>query len=120
MCRRVLGATTGVRRVPWSSTLGLVRSGGLQPTVVKTRERLKASGAEEPRRGGEGARYINRELSWLDFNERVLALAEEERRPLLERAKLAAIFSSNLDEFFQIRVSGLMEQLDAGWTTPSP
>jgi polyphosphate kinase len=88
--------------------------------VVETSERLQAPPAEAPRRSGEGARYINRELSWLDFNERVLALAEEERRPLLERAKFAAIFSSNLDEFFQIRVAGLLEQLNAGWTAPSP
>src|SRR5437879_4869545 len=71
-------------------------------------------------RSGQGARYINRELSWLDFNERVLAIAEDERRPLLERAKFLAIFSSNLDDFFQIRVAGLMEQVKAGWTSTSP
>jgi polyphosphate kinase len=59
-------------------------------------------------------RYFNRELSWLDFNERVLALAEDESRPTLERAKFLAIFSRNLDEFFQIRVSGLREQAVAG------
>jgi polyphosphate kinase len=60
------------------------------------------------------ARFFNRELSWLDFNERVLALAEDDARPPLERAKFLAIFSRNLDEFFQIRVSGLREQLIAG------
>jgi polyphosphate kinase len=59
-------------------------------------------------------RYRNRELSWLDFNERVLALAEDERVPLLERAKFLAIFSQNLDEFFQVRVAGLKDQLAAG------
>src|SRR5918992_4798668 len=59
-------------------------------------------------------RYVNRELSWLDFNERVLALAEDPARPLLERAKYLAIFGRNLDEFFQVRVAGLREQLDAG------
>src|SRR4051812_36686561 len=59
-------------------------------------------------------RYLDRELSWLEFNARVLALAENTALPLLERAKFLAIFSSNLDEFFQVRVSGLKEQLEAG------
>ena len=51
--------------------------------------------------------YFGRELSWLDFNDRVLQLAENESQPLLERVKLAAIWSSNRDEFFQIRVAGV-------------
>ncbi len=87
--------------------------------MVDTNARIEASLGDAPRRA-VGPLYINRELSWLDFNERVLALAEEDRRPLLERAKFLAIFSSNLDEFFQIRVSGLMEQVNAGWTSTSP
>ena len=62
----------------------------------------------------ESPRYLDRELSWLEFNARVLALAENASLPLLERAKFLAIFSSNLDEFFQVRVSGLKEQLEAG------
>jgi polyphosphate kinase len=63
---------------------------------------------------GAEARYLNRELSWLDFNERVLALAERRSVPLLERTKFLAIFSSNLDEFFQVRVGSLKMQLEAG------
>ncbi len=66
------------------------------------------------------SRFLNRELSQLDFNERVLALAEEDERPALERAKFLAIFSQNLDEFFQIRVSGLREQAIAGVPGTSP
>lgn len=58
--------------------------------------------------------YFNRELSWLAFNARVLAQAADERHPLLERVKFLAIFHSNLDEFFMVRVSGLRRQLAAG------
>jgi polyphosphate kinase len=62
--------------------------------------------------------YINRELSWIDFNERVLALAEDPQVPLLERVKFAAIYSSNLDEFFMVRVAGVHDQIAAGVDTP--
>ncbi len=65
-------------------------------------------------------RYFNRELSWLQFEERVLVLAEDADLPLLERAKFLAIFQSNLDEFFQVRVAGLKEQLDADVTGSNP
>ncbi|MDM4722916.1 RNA degradosome polyphosphate kinase [Micromonospora sp. WMMA1363] len=59
-------------------------------------------------------RFLNRELSWLDFNARVLALAEDPVTPLLERAKYLAIFASNLDEFYMVRVAGLKRRLSAG------
>ena len=57
--------------------------------------------------------YVNRELSWLDFNDRVLQLAEDETVPLIERLKFLAIFVTNLDEFFMIRVAGVHDQVDA-------
>jgi polyphosphate kinase len=57
--------------------------------------------------------YINRELSWLDFNDRVLQLAEDDSLPLIERLKFLAIFVTNLDEFFMIRVAGVHDQVDA-------
>jgi polyphosphate kinase len=65
-------------------------------------------------------RLLNRELANLDFQERVFALAESRERPLLERVKFVAIVSSNLDEFFQVRVAGLLEQADSGITKTSP
>jgi len=66
------------------------------------------------------SRFINREVSWLEFDSRVLALAENPVVPLLERVKFVAIFTQNLDEFFQIRVSGLEEQVDAGVAAMTP
>jgi polyphosphate kinase len=65
-------------------------------------------------------RYLNRQLSWLQFNRRVLDEAFDLRHPLLERAKFLAIFSSNLDEFFMVRVSGIQEQLKSGVAELSP
>ena len=64
--------------------------------------------------GTDPALYLNRELSWLDFNDRVLQLAEDESLPLLERVKFCAIYTTNLDEFYMVRVAGLRDQIDAG------
>src|SRR5690242_10564501 len=58
--------------------------------------------------------YFNRELSWLDFNDRVLQLAEGGPMPLLERVKFLSIYTTNLDEFFMVRVAGHHDQVDAG------
>lgn len=65
-------------------------------------------------------RFLNRELSWLDFNARVLHLSEDPVVPLLERVKFLAIFSTNLDEFFQVRVAGLKDQVAAGLSPTTP
>jgi polyphosphate kinase len=73
-----------------------------------------------PTEADEQPSYLNRELSWLEFNARVLALAEDAALPLLERLKFVAIFAQNLDEFFQVRVSGLQEQVEAGVSKRSP
>ncbi|HKY97448.1 MAG TPA: polyphosphate kinase 1 [Gemmatimonadaceae bacterium] len=64
--------------------------------------------------------YINRELSWLEFNARVLNEAFDARNPLLERLKFLAIFSTNLDEFYMVRVAGLRRQVAAGMQAPAP
>jgi polyphosphate kinase len=73
---------------------------------------------DEHHKPHDPALYLNRELSWLDFNERVLQLAEDERIPLLERVKFCAIYTTNLDEFYMVRVAGLRDQIDAGVENP--
>src|SRR6266571_1935819 len=64
--------------------------------------------------------YFNRELSWLEFNRRVLEEAQDPSVPLLERVKFLAIFSSNLDEFFMVRVAALKRRVHAGDQTAGP
>src|SRR5262245_20714546 len=80
--------------------------------VVPSERRGTGSLAENP--------LINRELSWIEFNSRVLDEALDPSQPLLERLKFLSIFSTNLDEFFMVRVSGLQEQLEANPMTLSP
>jgi polyphosphate kinase len=78
------------------------------PAVVEAARAETGVDLEDP------SLYFNRELSWLDFNDRVLQLAEDTSVPLLERAKFCAIWESNLDEFFMVRVANLHDQLEAG------
>ncbi|MEV0435465.1 MULTISPECIES: RNA degradosome polyphosphate kinase [Nocardia] len=78
-----------------------------------------ASGADGSSQRLPRDRYLNRELSWLDFNARVLALAEDASLPLLERAKFLAIFASNLDEFYMVRVAGLKRRAETGLSVRS-
>ncbi|HZW00573.1 MAG TPA: hypothetical protein VFF55_03320, partial [Candidatus Deferrimicrobium sp.] len=83
-----------------------------EPARAATRGRRTAPHTDVP--------FISRELSWLDFNERVLYQAEDPHNPLLERVRFLAIFASNLDEFFQVRVAGLKQQVAAGHSKPTP
>src|SRR5436305_3419973 len=73
-----------------------------------------------PVEAGAPPRYLNRDLSWLEFNRRVLHEALDDRTPLLERLRFLGIFTSNLDEFFMKRVGGLKRRTKAGVVAPSP
>jgi len=91
--------------------------------AIESRAPADAAASARPRRAARPKAtfpYLNRELSWLEFNARVLHEARDERNPLLERVKFLAIFAGNLDEFFQVRVAGLRQQVQAGKVARSP
>jgi polyphosphate kinase len=91
----------------------------MEPTQTATEAR-EGSSTEVREDLDDSSLYCNRELSWLDFNDRVLQLTEDESIPLLERAKFLAIWASNLDEFFMVRVAGLHDQVEAGIDARGP
>src|SRR5216683_1982329 len=85
-----------------------------QPAVVATSEAPIVRNFSDP------ANFINRELSWLEFNRRVLEEAQDATQPLIERVKFLTIFSSNLDEFFEIRVAGIKQQIESETSNVGP
>ena len=86
----------------------------VRPRPVRSTRAAAAAYAQPAPDLEDSSLYFNRELSWLDFNDRVLQLAEDASVPLLERVKFCAIWESNLDEFFMVRVANLHDQLEAG------
>ena len=97
-----------------------LKSGRVEGESIEAEETNGASPSAEVPELGDSSLYFNRELSWLDFNDRVLQLAEDENVPLLERVKFCAIWESNLDEFFMVRVANLEDHLEAGRDARGP
>src|SRR5881398_3225139 len=89
--------------------------------AVTTDELALLPEAIQPERDfSDPANFINRELSWLEFNRRVLEEAQDATQPLIERVKFLTIFSSNLDEFFEIRVAGIKQQIESETSDVGP
>src|SRR6478736_5966650 len=86
----------------------------VQSTAAETVESVTPQRAPGPFDLADPSLYFSRELSWLDFNDRVLQLAEDPSVPLLERVKFAAIWESNLDEEFMVRIANLRDLLESG------
>jgi polyphosphate kinase len=114
---RVRPVVHGAVEEGWPMSVQTRRTGSVWSSDVS---RLPAPDSDPHHGPLPDGRFINRELSWLEFGARLLTLASDRRLPLLERIKFVSIFSEGLDEFFQVRVAGLEDQVAAGLRTRSP